>query len=156
MSQKWAKFKSSNILLKKISLDSHQSFFICSLKLLSEMCTIWSSKAQFRAFLGTTVSQNSGVSSLRQSVFTGFASVLLHMLNAITFTCVENMGLRGPTFGSLWAPNQVKIPVFCYFLKYFPLVSHHSSCTCQFELLLEVCWKLASGGQSSRSFWDPT
>ena len=90
------------------------------------MCTIWASKVQFMGLFGPKVRQNYGVWSLSKKVFTGFSSVLLHMLIASTFRCVENLGLRGPIVGPLWAPKQVKIPVCGDFLKFFPLVSHQS------------------------------
>ena len=38
--------------VKKFPLDSHHSCFICSLELLSQMCTIWASNAQFLGHFG--------------------------------------------------------------------------------------------------------
>ena len=65
--------------------------------------------------------------------FTGFTTVLLHMLIPSTFRCLENMGLRGPIFGPLWAPQIDHNSG--HFIKYFPMVSHHSRFLC---LLLGV------------------
>ena len=103
---KWIKIQFCfHYFVKKFPLDSNQSCFTCSLELLYEMCIIWASKAHFLAILGPKVSKNSGLWSLSQKVFYGFMSVLPHMLIASTFRCVENMGLRGPIFGPLWAPK---------------------------------------------------
>ena len=133
-------------------LDAHQFCYMWSLELLPEMCTIWTSKAQFwghfgpqcnskfwtlvtfskcfhwfhisiashthckyfqqcveygpqmpnfEAILGPKVNQNSGIWSFCRRVFTGFTSVLLHMLIACTFRCVENMTHRCPILGPL-------------------------------------------------------
>ena len=65
------------------------------------------------------------------------------------------MGLRGRILGPLWAPKEVKIPVFGHFLKIFPLVAHQSWCTCQFGLLLQVCWILAQEAQFPGHFGPP-
>ena len=86
-------------------LDSHQSCFICSLELLSEMCTIWAPHVQVMGHLGPKISQNWGLWSFSHKLFTGFTWVLLHMLIASTFRCVENMGRRGPILGPLWTPK---------------------------------------------------
>ena len=51
------------------------------------------------------ISQNSNLWSFSQKVFTGFTSVLLHMLIASTFRGVENIGLRGPISRSFWGPK---------------------------------------------------
>ena len=79
------------------------------------MCTIWASKAQFLAILDPKVSKNSGFWPLSQKVFTGFTSVLLHMLIASNFRCVENMGLEGPIFGSTLGPKMSKDWSLWYF-----------------------------------------
>ena len=69
------------------------------------------------------------------------------MLIASTFRCVESMGLIGQIFGPLRAPKWVKIIIFGHFLKHFPLVSYQCWCTHHFELLLKMCWILASEAQ---------
>ena len=92
--------------VKKFPLDSYQSCFICSLELLSQMCIIWA--FDFGPLWAQKVSENSGLWSFSQKVFTGFTSVLLYMLIASTFRCVENMGLRGPILGPHWAQNNSK------------------------------------------------
>ena len=69
-------------------------------ELLSEMCIIWaqSQSPNLWAILGPKA-KSCGLWSLSQKLFNGFTSVLLHMLIASTFICVENMGLRSPIFG---------------------------------------------------------
>ena len=133
-----SKLRFSNILLKSLvwihislTLYAHWSYF--------QRCVEYGpQRPNFWAILGPKVRKISGVWSLPQKVFTGFTTVLLHMLIPSTFRCVENMGLRGLIFGPLWATKYVKIPVFGHFLKNFPLVSHQSWCTCQIGQLLEV------------------
>ena len=71
-------------------------------------------RPNFWTILDPTVCKNTGLSSLSQKVFTSFTSVLLHMLIASTFRCVENHGLQRSNF---WVPKQIKIPVFGHFLK---------------------------------------
>ena len=57
-------------------------------------------------FFGPQISRNSGLWAFSQIVFTGFTSVLLHMLIASAYRCVQNVGIRGPILGPLWAPNK--------------------------------------------------
>ena len=90
------------ITFSKFSLVSYRYCFTYSLRVLSVVCGIWASDAQFWGHFGPKTSQNSGLWSFSQKVFTGFTSVLLHMLIASTFRGVMNMGLRGPI-------------LFCYF-----------------------------------------
>ena len=113
--------------LKKFSLVSHQYCFTCSWQELSAVCGIWASEAQFWCYFGP---QNKSKFMSLAIFSNSFTKVLLHMLIGSTFICVENMGLRGPILGPL--------QVFDHFLKNFPLVSHQSWFTCQFELLLGV------------------
>ena len=47
---KCVKIKVSEEFVKIVSLDYQESYFICSLELLSEMCTIKASKAQFLGY----------------------------------------------------------------------------------------------------------
>ena len=65
------------------------------------------------------------------------------MLIASTFRCVE----YGPQRSNFGVPKQIKIQVFGHSPEQFPLVSHQSWFTCQFELLLEVCCISASEAQ---------
>ena len=49
---KWVKIQVFEYSVEKFGLDSHQSCFICALEILSEMCKIWASKAQFLGHFG--------------------------------------------------------------------------------------------------------
>ena len=69
--------------------------------------------------LMTRSGQISSVWSLSQKVFTGFTTLLLHVFIASAFRCVENMGLRGPIFGPLWAQNKQKFRSLIIFSKIF-------------------------------------
>ena len=102
---KWVKIQVSDYFVKTFLLDSHQSCFICSLELLSEMCTIWATKAQLLGHFGPQSESKLWTLVTFQDVFT---SVLLHMLIASTFNGVWNMGLRDPILGPFWAPNKSK------------------------------------------------
>ena len=133
-----SKFRFSNILLKSLvwihislPLSAHWSYFQRCVKYGPQRPNFW-------AILGPKVRKISGVWSLSQKVFTGFTTVLLHMLIPSTFRCVENMGLRGPIFGPLWTPKYQNSCLLS-FSKNSPLVAHQSRCSCQFGLLLEVC-----------------
>ena len=113
------------------------------------MCTIWVSKAHvFLGHFGPQISKNSGLWSLSKIIFTGFTSVLPNMLIASTFKCVENMGLSGSIFGPLWPPPQISKNSG---LWSFSLL-HQSWFTCQFGILLEVCWIFASETQFQDNF----
>ena len=103
----WVKMQVFEYFVKKFLLDSHQSCFICY-AYYSQMGTISASKAQFLGHFGPQVhvSKNCSVWWLSQNVFTGFTSVLLHMLIASTLRCVENMGPLVPFLGPPWAPNK--------------------------------------------------
>ena len=97
-----SKFRFSNILLKSlvwihISLDlyAHWSYFMRCVKY----------GPNFWVILSPKVRKISVVWTLSQNLFTGFTTVLLHMLIPSTFRCVENMGPRGPILGPLWAPK---------------------------------------------------
>ena len=100
-----SKLRFSNILLKSLlwihtslALYAHWSYFQRCVKYEPQRTNFW-------AILGSKVRKISGVWSLSQKVFTGFTTVLPHILIPSTFRCVENMGLRGPIFGPLWAPK---------------------------------------------------
>ena len=49
---KWVKIQVFEYFVEKSGLDLHQSWFICALELLSEMCNIWASNAQFLGHFG--------------------------------------------------------------------------------------------------------
>ena len=94
-----SKFRFSNILLKRLvwthislALYAHWGYFQRCVKYGPQGPNFW-------AILGPKVRKISGVWSLSQKVFTGFTTVLLHMLIPSTFRCMENMGLRGPILG---------------------------------------------------------
>ena len=141
-----SKFRVSNILLKSFlwihinrALYANWSYF--------QRCVQYGpQRPNFWAILGHKVSQNSGVWSLSREFFTGFTSVLLHMPIASAFRCVENI------HRAIFGPQIIKNPGLWSFSQNFPLVSNQSWCSCQFELLLEVCWILASEAQFSCHF----
>ena len=91
-------------------------------------------KANFRAILDPNVSQNSGLWSLSQKVFTDFTSLLLHILIASTFSGVWNIGLGRLICGPFWALKTSKLRNLDIFLKQFALVSFQCFCSLQ-ELL---------------------
>ena len=100
-----SKFRFSNILLKRLvwihislALYAHWSYFQRCVKYGPQRPNFWT-------ILGPKVRKFSGVWSLSQKVFTGFTTVLLHMLIPGTFRCVENMGLRGPIFSVTLGPQ---------------------------------------------------
>ena len=98
------------------------------------------------------LNQNSGLWLLSQKIFTGFTSVLLHMLIAITMC-----GEYGPQRSYFWAPLGPKVSKNSSLWSSshkFSLVSHQSWFTCQFQLLLEVCWISAQKTQIQGIF-DP-
>ena len=67
------------------------------------MCTLWASKAQF---FDPKVSKNPEIfGHFLKFFFTGFPSVLLHILISSTFSGVWHMGIRGPILGSFWVPK---------------------------------------------------
>ena len=98
-------------------------------------------RSNFWAILDPKVSKNDGLWSLSQRGFSGFISVLLHMLIASTFNCVCNMGFRGPIFGPFWTPKYVKTRGFGHFLKKFSLVSHQYCSTWSLQVLLYM-WRI--------------
>ena len=82
-------------------------------------------------------SRRSCCSSVLKNLFTGFASVLVHLSVWATFRGVLNIGLRGPTSR---APKSIIIQIFSQFPKYFPLASHHSCPTCLCGVLFVFQW----------------
>ena len=55
---KWVKIQAFEYFVDTLGLDSHQSCFICALELLSDMCKIWASKAQFLCNFGPKSKKN--------------------------------------------------------------------------------------------------
>ena len=97
-----------------VALHAHWGYFQRCVKYGTQ-------RPNFGAILVPKVRTISGVWSLSQKVFTGFTTVLLHMLIRSTFRCVVNMhmGLRGPILGPLWAPNKSKFRSLVIFSKIF-------------------------------------
>ena len=55
--------------------------------------------------VGPKISHNSGFWSSLPKVVTAFTSVLLYLLIVSNCRCMENMVLRDPAFGPVWAPK---------------------------------------------------
>ena len=91
-------------------------------------------RPNFGAILDPNIIQNSELWSLFQNLFTGFTSVLLHMLIGCTFRCVQNMTHR------------------CHFLKNFTLVVHQV-----FASVYISIWSIfkCSRGPISVLIWAP-
>ena len=107
-------------LSQNVFTGSQQYCFTYSLQVLSFMCGIWASEVQFWGHFGCQdESRFRCLVIFSNSFFYWFHVSDAHMLIASTIRCVENMGLRGPIFGPLWAPKLVKIPLFGNFLKTF-------------------------------------
>ena len=119
------------------------------------VCGIWDSETQFWGHFGPPNKSKVGLCLFSQNLFFGFTSVLLHILIASTFRCVENMGLRSPILGSLWSPKLFKIPVFGRFLKKistgFASVLVYMSIWAIFIGVLNIGHR----GPISGSFWTP-
>ena len=98
---------------------SHQYYFKCTLQVLLEVCGIWASGPNFEAVLDPKTSQNCGLWSFSQKVFNGLTSVLLHMLIARTFRCVEDIGLRGPLLGHFGSQYKSKFRSLVIFSNIF-------------------------------------
>ena len=76
-------------------------------------------RPNFCTIFGPKGSQNSGLWSLSQKVFTGFTSVLLHMLIASTFRarCVECEAQRPKFLGHLGPRNDQNSVLFLLFCQ---------------------------------------
>ena len=66
---KWVEIQVFGCFVKRFPVDSHQCCFICSLKLLYEMCAIGASKTKFLGQFGQNVND--------------FLSVLLHISSTL-------------------------------------------------------------------------
>ena len=83
------------------------------------MCKIWTSKARFLGHFGPQSKSNFWCLITFSKVFT---TVLLHMLIASTFRCVENMGLICPMFWPLYPQNKSKflsLVIFSHIFQWF-------------------------------------
>ena len=95
--------------------------------------------------LRSNISQNSALWLFSKNFSTGLASVLVYMSISPTFRGVFNNGLRGPSFGSFWDTKYIIIQMFSRFLKYIPLVLHHSCFHAYWGVLLGVLtWVLVA------------
>ena len=147
-----SKLRFSTILLKicirtriSLALYAHWGYF--------QRCVQYGPRSNFGDILNPEVSQNSGLLSLSQKVFSCFTPVLLHILIASTFRSVENMGLKSPILGPLWAQNKFKkSSLWSFFQKIFmgfASVLVYMSICATFTGMLNIGLR----GPLSSSFW---
>ena len=122
---KWVKIKGFGIFCLKKASSGFISVLLYMLiaATSSDAYNMGPKRPNFWTILGAKISKNSGLWWFSLNAFTGFTSLLLHMLTASTSRGVENMGIWGQIFH-----------VFGHFVKYISLVLHQSWIKCQFEL----------------------
>ena len=123
------------VTFSKLSLVSQQYCFTCSFQILLDVWRIWASEAQFLGHFGPPNKSSSGLWSFSKIFRTGCASVLVYMSIWATFRGVLNIGLRDPMSGHFGPQIDNNSG---HFIKYFPMVSHHSRFTCLLGVLLCV------------------
>ena len=163
--------------VKKCITESHQSWYIFYLwDLLSEMCKIWTSKAQFLGHFGPQRKILNFCHSLK---------ILILVLHQFCFTC-SLQALFNNVYGiwaseaqfwwTFWAPKSVKMQVFGHFVSFHWVhISFSSHANCKYFLMcvesmtqrqnfsellctcFEICnWNLAysSGRWYNTSSWS--
>ena len=124
-------------------LDSHQSCFICLLELLSEMCTIWASKAQFLGHFGPKIKSKLWTLVTFSKIFDYFhISINSHAHCKYFRRCVE-YGHQRSNFGAILGPQISKNSGLWSFSQKVSTGSHQYCFTCSLQVFVDV-WRIWS------------